>query len=155
MPFILGRRSRDNLDGVHPHLVHVVDRAIQLTTQDFSVHEGVRSAERQALLFAQGRSHIDGVTKRGRHQVGSDGYGYAVDLVPYCAGELVWEWNILFPVCDAVREAAIELATPIRWGGTWTEITQERFNGMSAREIYNANPSWDGAHFELPSRLYP
>ena len=151
----LGRRSRENLEGVHPHLAAVVERGIQISTQDFAVFEGVRSDERQNALFLKGASKIDGFEKRGRHQIGKDGYGHAVDLVPYIDGGLRWEWKLIFPICDAIKEAAAELSTPIRWGGTWQIITESRFEGMSAREMYNANPSWDGAHFELPARLYP
>ena len=42
MAYVLGTRSKDNLKGVHPDLVKVVERAITLTTQDFTVIEGVR-----------------------------------------------------------------------------------------------------------------
>lgn len=155
MTYVLGHKSHANLLGVHPHLVMVVKRAIVITTQDFSVHEGLRSIERQNALFLKGASKIDGITKQGRHQRGKDGYGHAVDLVPYIDGNLRWEWELIFPVCDAVKQAAHELDTQIRWGGTWQTITESRFDGMTAREMYNANPSWDGAHFELPARLYP
>jgi peptidoglycan LD-endopeptidase CwlK len=35
---------------VHPDLVRVVEHAIQITTQDFRVQEGVRTLERRAAL---------------------------------------------------------------------------------------------------------
>jgi hypothetical protein len=35
---------------VHLDLVRVVERAIQITTQDFRVQEGLRARERQAAL---------------------------------------------------------------------------------------------------------
>jgi peptidoglycan L-alanyl-D-glutamate endopeptidase CwlK len=35
MAFRLSKLSRDRLQGVHPDLVRVVERAIQITTQDF------------------------------------------------------------------------------------------------------------------------
>lgn len=150
MAYRLGKRSLDNLSGVHDHLADVVKLAITLTKQDFAVFEGLRTAERQQKLYAQGRSKLDGVTRMSRHQS-----GHAVDLVPYCDGELCWEWELYFPICDAVRQAAVKLRIPIRWGGTWQVITDSRFDGQRAEQIYNANPSWDGAHYELPSRDYP
>ena len=39
--FKLGTKSLKELDGVHADLVAVVKRAIQLTVQDFSVHDGI------------------------------------------------------------------------------------------------------------------
>ncbi len=48
--FKLGKRSIERLQGVHPDLVRVVERAIDLTTVDFTVLEGLRSPERQQTL---------------------------------------------------------------------------------------------------------
>ena len=39
MSFKLGKRSLSNLKGVHPDLVKVVKRAIELTEVDFTVIE--------------------------------------------------------------------------------------------------------------------
>jgi peptidoglycan L-alanyl-D-glutamate endopeptidase CwlK len=39
---------------VHPDLVRVVERAIQITTQDFRVQKGLRTRERQGALVARG-----------------------------------------------------------------------------------------------------
>lgn len=40
MPYTLGARSLGNLQGVHPKLVEVVNRAITITKQDFAVTGG-------------------------------------------------------------------------------------------------------------------
>lgn len=52
MAFRLGAQSRARLAGVHPDLVRVVERAIQLSSVDFSVLEGVRTPQRQRELYA-------------------------------------------------------------------------------------------------------
>ena len=44
--FRLSARSLSRLEGVHPDLVKVVKRAIELTEVDFMVTEGVRTAAR-------------------------------------------------------------------------------------------------------------
>lgn len=150
MTYVLGAKSLANLSGVHDDLVDVVKRAIELTEQDFSVHEGLRTAERQAKLYKAGASKLDGVNQISRHQT-----GHAVDLVPYVAGQLRWEWELIFPIADAVRHAAVDLRIPIRWGGTWSVITEKRYDGLSAKQIYDMNPCWDGAHFEMPRSDYP
>ena len=54
----LGVVSRQNLLGVHPDLVRVVLRAIEITAQDFQAHDGVRSIEEQTALVASGASKI-------------------------------------------------------------------------------------------------
>ena len=71
MGFVLGRGSRKKLTGVHPDLVRVVERAIEITDTDFAVIEGLRSPERQRELVAAGASK----TLRSRHLT-----GHAVDL---------------------------------------------------------------------------
>lgn len=148
--FYLGKKSLQKLEGVHPKLVDVVKDAIKITTQDFSVFEGVRTAERQNKLFNQGYSEIDGYSERGMHQIQDDGFSHAVDLVPYIDGRLVWEWNAIFPICDAVKFSATNLNVPIKWGGSWRVITDGQYRNMTAKQIYDRNPSWDGAHFEIP-----
>ena len=55
---ILGPRSRAKLRGVHPDLVKVVERAIEITLVDFTVLEGLRTAARQQALVEIGRAHV-------------------------------------------------------------------------------------------------
>ncbi len=47
MGYILGQRSRNELGTVDPRLQRVVERAIEITEQDFMGLEGKRSQERQ------------------------------------------------------------------------------------------------------------
>jgi len=72
MTFKLGKKSRERLIGVHPDLIRVVERAIELTDVDFTVLEGIRSKSRQEKLVASGASQ----TMNSRHLT-----GHAVDLV--------------------------------------------------------------------------
>jgi len=105
--FILSKRSLSNLEGVHPDLVAVVKRAIQVTKQDFMVIEGLRSLERQEQLVAKGASK----TMNSRHLT-----GHAVDLVPY---PIAWDWPLFYPIADAMKLAAKELDVNLEWGGDW------------------------------------
>ena len=63
MSYALGERSRQRLAGVHPDLVKVVERAIQLTPVDFTVLEGLRTIQRQQELLKSGAS----TTLKSRH----------------------------------------------------------------------------------------
>ena len=106
--FIIGKRSTNNLAGVHPQLVAVVKRALELSQVDFTVIEGLRTKERQAELMKQGFTR----TLNSRHIIGE-----AVDIVP-----LPVDWNNPKPfglVAEAMKKAAEELGVKITWGGDW------------------------------------
>ena len=103
----LGQRSLQNLSGVHPDLVAVVKRAMQITEQDFSVIEGVRNIDRQRKLVKSGAS----TTMNSRHLT-----GHAVDIAPY---PLSWAWEYFYPLEDAIKQAADELSVDLEWGGDW------------------------------------
>lgn len=103
----LGSKSRSKLQGVHPHLVMVVERAIEISEQDFTVLEGLRSKERQQELYNTGKSK----TLNSRHLT-----GHAVDLAPW---PISWDWDKFYPIADAMKQAADELGIDIEWGGDW------------------------------------
>lgn len=152
MAFVLGARSLKELEGVHSDLVKVVRRAIEITEQDFAVHDGIRTAEEQRALYLKGASKLDGFQKLSRHQT-----GHAVDLVPYVNGKLRWEWPLIFPIAEAMKAAADELLVPIRWGGTWQPLGGIHNRTLTVEEQFEAASVKfaDGVHFELPSDLYP
>lgn len=129
-PFALGLTSLKRLEGVHPDLIRVVVRAIQLTPIDFTVIEGVRSWERQRELYAQGKSKV----LNSKHLT-----GHAVDLAPWVRGAIPWDdWSAFDQVATAMLQAAEQLGVAIRWGGDWNQ------NGRSDDETF-----LDGPHFEL------
>lgn len=103
----LGQKSKRTLEGVHPDLVAVVERAISISSQDFSVGEGLRSVERQKELYNTGKSK----TMNSRHLT-----GHAVDLFPY---PLSWDWEYFYPIADAMKQAADDLGVALEWGGDW------------------------------------
>lgn len=158
--FQLGTKSKQRLQGVHPDLARVVHRAIQLTTQDFTVLEGVRSIETQRDYVRRGASQ----TMESRHLVGPQGFGRAVDLVPWAGGMARWEWPLIYPIAEAVRQAAVELDIPIRWGGAWVSLNTMSPGGakravdayVAARKAAKKSAFLDGPHYELPkSARYP
>lgn len=152
--FQLGAASMKELDGVHPDLIAVVKRAVQLTAQDFSVHDGKRTLAEQQKLVASGAS----TTLESRHLT-----GHAVDLVPYINGKLRWEWEPIYVIADAVRTAARELGIPLRWGGAWdidfTASTHPPEDLVAdyadRRRKAGLRVFIDGPHFELPKARYP
>lgn len=124
--FVLGSVSKNNLKGVHPDLVKVVERAISLTTVDFRVIEGLRSKQRQIELVNKGASK----TLNSRHIT-----GHAVDVVALIGGSVRWDWPLYDKIAEAFKQASKELNIPIVWGGDWKTFK-------------------DGPHFELDRNVY-
>ena len=119
--YSLSEKSINKLEGVDSSLIKVVKRAIEITTIDFGVTEGLRTVERQRELFAAGKSQ----TMKSKHIVGR-----AVDLVAMPNGRVSWEWKYYIHIATAMKQAAKELGVDIEWGGDWTSIK-------------------DGVHFQL------
>lgn len=125
--FKLSQRSLRNLKGVHPDLVKVAVRALEITDIDFGVTEGLRTIERQRELVAAGASR----TMNSRHLT-----GHAIDVVALIGGEVRWDWPLYARLALHFKAAAHELQVPITWGGDWP-----RFR--------------DGPHYELQRKRYP
>jgi len=127
MTFSLSQRSIKALEGVHPDMVKVVKRAIQITDIDFVVTEGLRTLQKQKQLVAAGASQ----TMRSRHLT-----GHAVDLAALVAGKVRWDYPLYGKLAVAMKQAAKEVGVPIEWGGDWKSFK-------------------DGPHFQLPWKQYP
>lgn len=116
----------DLLDGVHPALkakITQVLTAMAALNHPMRVCQGVRTAEQQQDLYAQGRSipgkivtNADGFKLRSNHQLHpSDNYGHAVDCC-FMTGEPFGEtqpWSLYGAAVKAVG---------LNWGGSWTSF---------------------------------
>lgn len=125
--FTFGPRSEQRLEGVHPDLVKIVRRALQLSAVDFSVAEGVRSLARQRELVAARKSQ----TLRSRHLT-----GHAVDLYPVAKAGAEFVREDFVPVVAAMKRAAAELGLPLECGHDWKSFP-------------------DSPHHQLPALAYP
>jgi len=147
--FRLSQRSIERLDGVDDRLVDVVCRAIEITTVDFAVTEGLRTVETQRKYVEAGKSQ----TMEPKHLTGE-----AVDLVAYINGQVSWELNLYDNIADAIKQAAIEKNVAIRWGAAWNVPDIRLWRGtmeeamvyyIDTRRKQNKRPFIDGPHFEL------
>ena len=127
MTYKLGMRSKRRLKGLHPDLVAVVKRAIELTEIDFTVLEGMRSVSRQRELVNKGAS----TTMNSRHLT-----GHGVDLGALVDGKIRWDWPLYHKIADAMKQAAQEKGVDLEWGGDWKSFP-------------------DGPHFQLSWKSYP
>ena len=105
----------------------MVEAAILRTPVDFMVTEGLRTPARQAALVKAGASR----TLKSRHLT-----GHAVDVAALVEGQVRWDWPLYPRIAEAFKAAALELKTPLVWGGDWTRLR-------------------DGPHFELDRRTWP
>jgi len=149
MTFKLSGRSLSKLEGVDERLVAVVKSAIGHTKTDFGVICGLRTIEEQRKLVAKGASK----TMKSKHIDGN-----AVDLMAYIGSRGSWELNLYDDIADAVKEAAIEVGVPVRWGAAWhipdirewDGTMEEAMNAyVDLRRSQGRRPFIDGPHFEL------
>ena len=129
MKFEFGKRSLKELRFVKPELILVSFRALQLTTVDFGIIEGIRTLEEQEEYIRTGASHLKDPNS-SKHIPDKYGLVTAVDVGAFVAGKLRWEFNLYVEISKAFKQASEELSIPITWGGDWKSLK-------------------DGPHFEL------
>jgi|TARA_R110002012_G_scaffold238730_2_gene412527 peptidoglycan L-alanyl-D-glutamate endopeptidase CwlK len=149
MAYKLSQRSLDRLQGVDDSLVEVVKKAIEITEIDFGVICGLRTMEEQEALVAKGASQ----TMKSKHLE-----GLAVDLMAYVEGRGCWELNVYDEIADAMKQAAIDLDTQVRWGAAWNIPDIRHWEGsmeegmnhyVDERRSQGRRPFIDAPHFEL------
>lgn len=149
MGFKLSKRSLKQLEGVKPELVQVVHTAIELTSTDFGVTQGLRTVAEQRQLVANG----DSQTMKSKHLTGD-----AVDVVAYIGSSISWKLNLYDNIADAFKAAAIEHNVKMRWGAAWHIPDIREWDGtmqdamdeyIHLRRSEGRRPFIDGPHFEL------
>ena len=118
MTFQLSSRSLNNLEGVHPDMVKVVERGIEITPYDFGVSRGLGTIEEQREYVRTGKS----TTMDSKHLPQADGFSHAVDLFVIVNGEVTWEHKYFRKVIQALFTAAIELGVQIEAGALWRDF---------------------------------
>lgn len=131
----LSERSLNSLKGVNPNLVKVVERAIELTEQDFIVIEGLRTREQMMINYGKGRTAsqiaVHGipasyakpkeakVTWLNNPFASNHAKGKAVDIVPSPV-----DWNNISKfkkINEAMQASAKEFGIKLSYGGDWTK----------------------------------
>lgn len=148
--FKLGAASEKELNGVKTELILITRLAIRLTTQDFTVYDGLRTLKEQQAHVKAGTSK----THNSKHL-----QGLAVDLVPWINGKPVWDWDGCYKIAQAFDAAATHLgyANKVRWGGAWDRMLSD-FGNPDDWAAYETEVSQyhkrtgksfvDGPHFE-------
>ena len=122
MPFKWSKRSLKELQGIHPDLRKLCDRALALSSIDFLIVDGLRTIEEQKRHVASGASK----TLRSRHL-----HGFAVDFAAVIGGKIRWEVVYYAPIRDAFRRASKELGVPlgpdISWDPGHIELSKRKY----------------------------
>jgi len=151
MSYTFGKRSSNNLVTCHQDIQLILKEVIKY--YDFSVISGIRTTEEQHALFKDGKSKLDGINKKSKHQgrLNDDGdiVSFAVDIMPYKKGSNAFSGNEkdlarFYFIMGLVKATAMRLLEEgvithgIRFGLDW-----------DGDDIYDDQNFDDLPHFEL------
>ena len=117
-----GNTSKSRLQTCHKDIQLIMNESIKITNVDFGIAEGHRSIEKQQQYFKEGKSKIDGVNKKGKHNYMPS---FAVDIYPYFENGAKWDnehLSFLSGIIHAVSEILFadgKISHKVRWGGNW------------------------------------
>ncbi|MGI9451954.1 MAG: M15 family metallopeptidase [Geminicoccaceae bacterium] len=123
-----------------------------MTSIDFGIVSGVRSASEQGILVDTGKSQ----TMDSRHLT-----GHAIDFAPYWNGRYLFSWPFYYPIAQAFMRASMETNIHVTWGGAWGVNLWECHSIQEAQSNYirsvkpGKEPFFDGGHIELHWLAYP
>jgi peptidoglycan L-alanyl-D-glutamate endopeptidase CwlK len=148
MGYKFGKTSNERLKDVHIELVKVLQEAVKVSDIDFAITEGHRSITRQKQLFDEGKSKIDGVTRKGKHNYFPS---LAVDIAVYhpdleTRKKLLYDKASLSFIAGIIQSTAVKLYEAgiishlVRWGGNWDKdgviIQDQSFIDLPHFELY-------------------
>ncbi len=151
MSYRFGKKSLKNLSTCHMDIQLILREVIKY--YDFSVISGIRTTAEQKQLFKDGKSKLDGVNKKSKHQGRKDSsqviVSFAVDLMPYKKGTNAFSgkkkdlarFYFLMGLVKATAMRLLEegmITHKIRFGMDW-----------DGDDIYSDQTFDDLPHFEL------
>lgn len=148
MNYEFGNTSKKRLNTCHDDLQKILELAIKRTLVDFGIAEGHRPIARQQSLYQQGKSKIDGINKKGKHNYdpseAADIYAYHPDLatrrkIAYDLGSLCYIAGVIQSCAQELYDAG-EVDYLVRWGGNWDKdgviLYDQSFDDLVHFEIY-------------------
>jgi peptidoglycan L-alanyl-D-glutamate endopeptidase CwlK len=122
MGYKFSKSSKLKLKTCHKDLQLIMNTAIELSDIDFGIAEGYRSSEKQLQYFNEGKSKIDGISRKGKHNYQPS---LAVDVYPFINGKAKWDNETLSYLAGFIAGIAEmllkdwKISHKIRWGGNW------------------------------------
>lgn len=117
-----GKTSLEKLETCHHDLQNIMKEAIRISNVDFGIAEGYRDTIRQKQLFDEGKSKIDGITQKGKH---NQRPSMAVDIYAFINNKASWDNESLSYLAGIIHTVAGYLYEQgsiihkVRWGGNW------------------------------------
>jgi len=129
--------SEKNFANVHPDLVKLARKALELSPVNFGVSEGARSVDRQRYLLGQRATQtLDSRHIPAEPMGGGNNLSHAIDIFPFVGGEARYDGRLFAEIKEAWDQASVLLKIPFEWGGDWKDFH-------------------DAPHFQLPVKEYP
>ena len=123
----MNKRSETVLAKVNPELANRVRAAADALAANNTfllVVSGLRTAQEQDALYAQGRTAPGHIVTNARAGQSMHNYGLAVDIVPFLQGEAgTLNWSPNTPQFRAMV-AALE-SNDLVWGGSWKSFPDD------------------------------
>lgn len=150
MSYSFGKRSQERLDTCHPDIQAIMNEVIKI--YDVSVLEGLRTLEKQQEYFETGRSKLDGIHQKSKHQgieLNGELVSMAIDIMPYKKGTNAFSgkeednrrFYFMMGIVYAVAEKLLaegKISHRVRFGLDW-----------DGDHVYNDQNFNDLPHFEL------
>lgn len=137
--------SLQKLNTCHPDIVLIMSEAIKIA--DFTILEGSRPDELQYKYFKEGKSKLDGIKQKSKHQVTKQNpLSMAVDVAPYPldfsnSHKKLSRFYFLAGIIKATAHRLKEegkITHSIRWGGDWDsdhDFTDNTFDDLPHFEL--------------------
>ena len=122
MSYHFGKRSKEVLASCHADLQLIAEEALKCSHIDFKIVEGHRSIERQRQLYNEGKSKIDGITRKGKHNYSPS---LAFDVCVVAKDADAYDKQHLCYLGGVITATAADLLArdlvkrSLRWGGNW------------------------------------
>lgn len=141
------KESKEKLNSCHKDIQTIMNKLIEI--YDFKILEGLRTTEQQVKYFKDGKSKLDGIIKKSKHQDDGSGKSMAIDIMPYSrdtnafSGKIkdnarfYFMAGIVFAITEELYEQNL-ITHKIRWGGDW-----------DSDSLFDDNSFDDLPHFEL------
>ncbi|HPI82250.1 MAG TPA: M15 family metallopeptidase [Candidatus Paceibacterota bacterium] len=114
--FRFSKKSLERLETCHKDLQTIAKLAIVSSPIDFGIAEGHRDLATQKKYYDEGKSQIDGITKKGKHNYSPS---LAFDYYAWVDGKVSYEMRHLGVIAGVMYAIAEDEGIEIEWGGLW------------------------------------
>jgi peptidoglycan L-alanyl-D-glutamate endopeptidase CwlK len=141
--FKLSKAGRQKLQTCDDDIQLIVNTALSISRVDFGIAEGHRSVELQQEYFRLGKSRVDGIKIKGKHNYSPsrafDIYGYVNGKTNYEKDTMCYLAGLIIAVSEMLYFSG-RIDSRLRWGGNWDKdgviLSDQKFDDMPHFEIY-------------------